>query len=369
MTCSVSDPSPTTAAREFPTSDPLHADLDFVRNTILENHPGMYDSLNPDFQSQFAENYAQTLEQLKQSDTKEEKTRALTDFAKRFCDSHLWIRYASPSSTSAPIAKQAFSIQILPNNCIWITIPTFEPSAEQSAQLQAIIESLPEFRGKKIVFDLRGNGGGNSSLSNEILNSLCGKEYTQACCRKLFRNVYVEWRASSGNLEFMKQKLDRRLQSEFEPNDPARKCAEQQVEAFYTGMQKAIDAHLEYYKMPNTSALDEEKSHQNAFQGKIIAIIDRECTSACLDFLDRLKTVQPNACFVGETTNADSVYMELREVSLPSGQGKFGFPIKVYRNRPRGHNIPHVPHIRYQGNLNDTDMLQKFVTQQHFESL
>jgi hypothetical protein len=37
--------------------------------------------------------------------------------------------------------------------------------------------------------------------------------------------------------------------------------------------------------------------------------------------------------------------MEVRTVDLPSGLGTFSYPIKVYRNRSRGDNVPYMPNI------------------------
>lgn len=48
---------------------------------------------------------------------------------------------------------------------------------------------------------------------------------------------------------------------------------------------------------------------------------------------------------MGKTTSADSLYMELRSIPVPSGKGFLNIPTKVYRNRPRGHNVPYVPDI------------------------
>jgi hypothetical protein len=99
----------------------------------------------------------------------------------------------------------------------------------------------------------------------------------------------------------------------------------------------------------------------NPVSGKVIAIIDQKCGSATLDFLDQLKAMKSDLILIGETTKADSAYMELRIISLPSGKGKVAFPIKVYRNRPRGHNVPHTPDIHYP-NLGDTTKLQNYVS-------
>lgn len=80
---------------------------------------------------------------------------------------------------------------------------------------------------------------------------------------------------------------------------------------------------------------------------KIVVIIDAFCMSATLDFIDALKAMDQQVILVGETTDADSVYMEIRIADLPSGKGQFQFPIKMYSNRLRGHNVPYVPDIPY----------------------
>ncbi len=80
---------------------------------------------------------------------------------------------------------------------------------------------------------------------------------------------------------------------------------------------------------------------------KIVVIIDAFCMSATLDFIDTLKSIDQNIILLGESTDADSVYMEIRIADLPSGKGQFQFPIKMYRNRLRGHNVPYVPDMPY----------------------
>jgi len=64
---------------------------------------------------------------------------------------------------------------------------------------------------------------------------------------------------------------------------------------------------------------------------------------------------------VGKTTAADTLYMERRHLKLPSGLAEIWFPIKVYRNRQRGHNEPYSPDIKYPGDLQDTANLKKWI--------
>ena len=64
---------------------------------------------------------------------------------------------------------------------------------------------------------------------------------------------------------------------------------------------------------------------------------------------------------MAKKTRGDRLYMELRSSALPSKLGKFGFPIKVYRNRYRGDNESYMPDILYDGDIANTARLQSFI--------
>jgi hypothetical protein len=214
------------------------------------------------------------------------------------------------------------------------------------------------------VFDLRGNGGGNSSWGEELLKALFGEEYVNQQLSESRRNVYAEWRISEGNLEHVKGLISI-VKEQFGENHPAI----QWVENTYKGMQNAFSRGENYYsEPPDVDRFVVSSNAASSFSGHVVAIIDKGCGSACLDFIDGLKAMNIDVTFIGETTGADSVYIELGKVALPSGKGTLGFPIKVYRNRLRGHNVPHEPDIQYNGNLKDTLQLQDFVLKQSFKN-
>lgn len=332
-------------------------DLEFIRTTIIENHPGIYDVLNPYFSSSLAKSYEIAKQQLGRTYTAAQKAQVLKDFGKSFQDAHLWVQYDFAKTAQAAKAPQrAFDLQILQDGVVWVDIPTFQPSNEQKQKFDEIVQTLSQFRDQTLVFDLRGNGGGNSALGTGLLKALFGQEYTEHHLAELNRNVRVEWRASQGNLEHVQQFIPLFTQ-QFGPTHPAIEWAKNAIQ----GMGDAIARGAQYYSVLASETSSRGGKADNAFKGRIIAIVDKGCGSACLDFLDGLKALQPNAVLIGETTGADSAYMELRTVRLPSGQGSFGFPIKVYRNRPRGHNVPFVPDIAYTEDLRDTAALQQFV--------
>jgi hypothetical protein len=239
----------------------------------------------------------------------------------------------------------------------WIDVPTFHPSKDQSKVLLQIIEKLLQLREQIVIFDLRGNGGGNSLWGETLLKAFFGKEYAEQRLAESSRDIYVEWRVSSENLEHVKGFIPM-MKSEFEENYPAIKWAKNT----YAGMEKAFSRGEYYYSELKT---DEDCSPfpdaVNPVRGRVMVIVDAGCGSACLDFIDGLKSMKADLVLLGQTTGADSLYMELRKVPLPSGKGMLGFSIKVYRNHPRGHNIPYISDIRYEGNLHDTTEVQKFV--------
>jgi len=239
-----------------------------------------------------------------------------------------------------------FSIQCSEGGT-WITLPTFAPSKNQIVLLEKIISSLTQHRENTIIFDLRGNGGGNSAFGVDLLKALFGVEYAEHSLAQQEQNVYIKWRASSENLEHVKSFLIPMVKQQFSEDHSVVK----QIEATYKGMLNAFADGDHYYIEPKPPETSTDQNISSLFKGEVIAIIDRGCGSACLDFLDGLKAMLSKVTFVGESTEADSVYMELRTVKLPSLKGTFGFPIKVYLNRPRGHNIPYLPDVKYNKDL------------------
>jgi|GEM_PF-963744 len=340
----------------------FNKDLTFIRKTLLEDHPGVCNALDAEFLDEMEKNFKIAEQKLLTTDVIEEKAKILQELGRSFHDAHLWIRYdlSKTAISSTPREIRPFGIQEVKQGVFWVNIPTFHPSTDETKNLNEIIKSLAGFREQTIIFDLRGNGGGNSSWGVELLNALFGEEYVNQQLAESNRNVYIEWRISQGNLDHVKALIPI-LQDQFGENHPTT----QQLKINYKEMEDAFLHGENYYS--ESQGIDQPTQSSNAinsFSGHIIAIIDKSCGSACLDFIDDLKAMNANITFVGETTGADSVYMELRTVSLPSEKGTLGFPIKVYRNRPRGHNVPHTPDIQYKGNLQDTAELQSFILTQ-----
>ena len=336
------------------------ADLVFVREALQENHPGPYNPLDPAFSKQLEEHFNLSREKLKMAETDEERKKILKEFGQNFQDSHLWIRYedASTESKAIPEKVRSFGIEELPNDIFWIHIPTFFPSSpEQKEAFCQIIQTLPALREQTIVFDLRGNRGGNCLLGTELIKSLYGHEYAEKCLSELYRRSFNQWRVSLGNLEHMGNWMIPVVTEQLGEEHLASRKMKERYQKMKEAFQQGENSYFE-------SVYDEVafcSSTINPVKRPVFVIMDKNCYSASLMFIDELKGMQSPLVLIGEITGADSMYMELRRVSLPSGMAEMGFPIRVYIGPFRGHNISYEPDIQYNGHLLDTKELQNFV--------
>lgn len=92
---------------------------------------------------------------------------------------------------------------------------------------------------------------------------------------------------------------------------------------------------------------------RNEVTAKVILLTDGHCASACLDFADLLLAM-PGVIHIGSVTSGDTSYMEVRDITLPSGVAGLSLATKVYRNRPRGYNEFYTPRYVWEGEMSDT---------------
>ena len=68
-------------------------DLDFIYNSILENHPGIYNEEDPNFHKNLKNSYAVIKAKIKKSRSSSNSKKAINDIVRSFNDTHLWIRW------------------------------------------------------------------------------------------------------------------------------------------------------------------------------------------------------------------------------------------------------------------------------------
>ena len=227
---------------------------------------------------------------------------------------------------------------------IWhIRIPTFSSGArDQIAALEAEIAANAEAlrAAPKVVFDIRFNDGGESASAVRLASALWGPELTNEVAERIAGAQYVEFRASPANRAVYHRYA----------TDPG---ATQSTRDYYAVAVRAIDAALAsgqpLARVGQTHGSDNPAPlPANPVAGKVY-ILTQGCGSSCLDFLDLVRAI-PGVTQIGLPTLADAAYTETSGVvTLPSGLSGLVYSLKVYRDRPRGHNQWHDPHIRWPG--------------------
>lgn len=263
---------------------------------------------------------------------------------------------------AALVANTEFSLHSFAPNSYWITLPTFTPSSPQQDRLKQITSQLTELRdAEMIVFDVRGNGGGNSQWGTDMAIALYGKDHVYSVISPLFSQQSPYWRASPDNTAAVVDIVET-VSRQFGPDSEATQVfSDLAVRMAEKGSHQLVPQR----KSNSASAQAEDIEQSPALsRAKVVLLTDAHCASACLDFADVMLPL--GAYHAGHPTFADTVYMDVRFVELPSKLGHLAVPQKVYRNRLRGHNEPYTPATKwlYPGNIADTETVRGWLLQQ-----
>jgi len=284
--------------------------------------------------------------------------RAVTLAWRAFSD-EAYGRYAAPLA-AAP--RPPIGVRVLADGTRWYAMSDFDgdPSGAAAKALLPMIAAMKRDRAAvaaapAIVLDLRGNGGGSSDWSRQIAAILWG---APAVARLDLDSDGVEWRASAANAASLAAYRDT-----FAKAPDAEPAVRRYFAAAAAGIAAARAAGRALWRepaglyVPDTPAAGSAAVDPPA--ARVLVLTDWGCGSACLDAVDLWKAL--GAVQVGQETSADTLYMDVRTDPLPSGVSRAVVPMKVYRGRKRGSNVPHVPAFRYPGDMRDTAALERWI--------
>ena len=243
----------------------------------------------------------------------------------------------------------------LPDGTRWFTLSGFngDPAGADAKGLVPLIAAMRADRAQlesapRIVLDLRGNNGGSSEWSVQIAQILWGEAAVDAVPDK----EYVEWRASPAVIDTIKHYA---VQFAADPD------ARTRYMMMANGMTKANAAGRKLWREPDdpSDASAAKLAPVKRLAAPIYYVTDTGCASACLDAVDLWRAL--GAIGVGQETSADTLYIDVRFATLPSGLARGVIPMKVYRDRPRASNVPVAPDYRYPGDLRDTAKLAAWI--------
>lgn len=239
---------------------------------------------------------------------------------------------------------------------LWIELGDFgsDPRTPEGQKLTALLADgearVADLRAAPVlVFDLRGNNGGSSTWLSTLARTIWGADYADAHTGD---SSSIDWRASPDNLA---QLESYRIQFSSQLDTLA------YVNRLIDGMTAAMAAGSPVFHEAGEPEPVREPVPANPVVGKVYVLTDYGCASACLDAVDTLTAL--GAVQVGQETSADTLYMEIRYVPLPSGRATAYVPMKVYRDRARANNQPAVPRHAWAGALTDTAGLERWIAQ------
>jgi hypothetical protein len=235
----------------------------------------------------------------------------------------------------------------------WIRLPSFATGNPATASalatlLRDVRAQASAMRRGTVVFDVRGNHGGDSSWGVELATALWGPDPVRWVTEG-FDNT-VDWRASESNLRFMEEMVQREQAAGL-----AVGIAE--TTAARDAMRAALEQGRELARVDAPRVLHEGPAPLSPVR-RVFLLTDHECASACLDFADLVRRL-PQVTHIGLPTSADAIYIDNTYAELPSGLAGLGYSMKVFRNRVRANNEWYQPAIRWPGGpMTDAAVLQ-----------
>jgi hypothetical protein len=231
----------------------------------------------------------------------------------------------------------------------WVGMPDFNggKSGAAYAALYPRLASLP--KSGWVVFDLRGNGGGDSSLGNRALAALFGTPFADRAAQAGGAEEYMV--ADANTVAVLKRYAA----------TPEYAASKDQFEASLDKVEAAI-ARGEKLALVDgeAGAADQPLAPLVRPHGpRIAALIDRTCFSSCMNFLQQIRAIG-DSVVLGEPTLGYSPFGEISSVALPSGQGKLRIPTAWFKTA-QATREPFLPDLAYAGNLADDAAVQRWV--------
>ena len=233
----------------------------------------------------------------------------------------LWQNITDPDKARHPLAntRPLYTLENI-NGLPWITLRSMAPNNQSGRDLLAkFVEDAKNLRGeKKIVLDLRGNGGGNSSWGDRWFKNLAGYKPVQ-------HDKTLFW-ASKDNLNSFIASIDKKLRDPHITQDEKEDYLKEK-----SWLQSKTNVFLDYSHAGDSVMQKEPGKQSSLYKGQIIVVTDYGCFSSCELFVKLLRS-SGFATQVGIATDASTLFGEIRGVKTPSGLVEFSIPQKVFLN-------------------------------------
>ncbi|MBB6255019.1 S41 family peptidase [Nitrospirillum iridis] len=237
-------------------------------------------------------------------------------------------------SKPARAAQAHFGLNRWGRDGWWIGAPDMTSDHAWKRTLAAVKTHREAIRrARTVVVDVRGNTGGSAEFANTLADLLWGSDMVNADKPALGPVVYRATRLNRDQLAAdLPQITD--IGSQIGTAAKLRRRLKRYDDAIAAG-QATFTEEAPARSQPL-------RPPPNPMRGQIIILTDGACVSACLDLMD-LFLALPNVRQAGTETNADTIFMEISQATLPSGYAGMSFGHKAWVERPRGSNVSYHP--------------------------
>lgn len=270
------------------------------------------------------------------------------------------VRGVAPAIADVPVGLSPFG-----KNGAWIRLPLMSPRNQQDADAyHDVMKQADVLRGKDIiVFDVRGNGGGPYDWFVAILKSIYGETYASYYARERLRIEPVFVASEFDGLPAGPTATQKPATPP--PADPYKTPRDVELYALLDDIKEVTLPSGR--KIAVMSTKDPKRIERpagappaNPVKAQVFVLTDYGCGSACTSFVDEMLQF-PGVKQIGLETGVDMRSGTPISHRLPSGLGGINVASMVRDKRVRGENVQHVPSIRYDGDINDTAAVQKWV--------
>lgn len=289
-----------------------------------------------------------------------------------------WKAYSGKSTREAQrvfnLKWNKFSYKRFYKTGIWINLRSFQmKNGSHYRSFQNLLSDLSTIeKPQVVVFDIRGNGGGNSSYGESVLKAILPSELAEHVYAKRFRkqegaNAY--FRTSEFLHKFHEHRLEKLIKDQG-PDSSSTKYAQNflnKIKAAHDRgdvgfWQRDPEWEATIQNAIREISIDNSAQLLNKYNTQYIVVTSSSCFSACLDFMDIVMTI-PGVIHMGQSTNSDTAYTEIARGNYKFFNESFSYqiPVKKWNKRSREDHEAFHPQYVFEGNINDTAKVKRWV--------
>ena len=261
--------------------------------------------------------------------------------------------YLRRGATSRPI-----DVSFAPNGRAWVQIGNFlDETALKALEAKLLAKQARLRSAPYVVFDLRGNGGGNSTWGGRFANILWSKEAVDG--RRLAEqssnpaDYGKYWRRSKAAAAKMHAAGD-----EYAAQGPD--FAD--IAQYWRELGDTIAAAKEDGLYQDECCRPKPRPSvvpKSTYTRKVFVLTDAGCFSSCVVVMNTLKRM--GAIQVGEASGQNEVYGEsVGPFNLPSGLGWYRIPVSIIR-QPRSSLGGLPPDVAWSGAMDDDKGVREWI--------